>query len=59
MEIMAEMGVDAFTAKTGIRTVDTVHTSTLTDVSIQLREGKIFAMDVKMARDKMEVFSAK
>lgn len=56
---MAEMGIDAFATRTGLRTVDTLHTSTVANGRVTLRDGKIFELDINTPRNKMEVFSAK
>lgn len=58
VEVRGEMGVDAFVAKTGLKMVNILHTSTILDGALQLRDGKIFNLDFNMPQDKMEIFSA-
>ena len=58
VEINAEMEVNAFVARTGLRMTTTLHTSTSTDGSIKLQDGKIFNVEFNMPQDKMEVISA-
>lgn len=58
IEIRGEMGVDAFVAKTGLKMVNTMHSSTILDGLVQLKDGRIFNMDLNMPQDKMEIFSA-
>lgn len=52
------MEVNAFVARTGLRMTSTLHTSTSTDGSLRLQDGKIFNVDFNMPQDKMEVISA-
>ena len=58
LEVRGEMGVDAVYAKTGLRMVNTLHTSTVLDGLLQLKDGRIFNFDLNMPTNKMEIFSA-
>ncbi len=58
LEINGEMGVDAMVARTGLKLVTTLHTSTVADGKIELQDGKIFNLDVNMPNEKMEIISA-
>lgn len=59
IEITGEMGVDAFVTRTGLRRTSTLHSSTIADGKIELKEGKIFNMDINMPREKVELLDAK
>ena len=52
------MEVDAFVARTGLRMTTTLHSSTSTDGSIKLQDGRIFNFELNMPQDKMEVVNA-
>jgi hypothetical protein len=58
IEVRGEMGIDAFVAKTGLKVVNVMHTSTVLDGALQLQNGKVFNLDINMPQDKMEIFSA-
>ena len=58
VEVTGEMGVDAHVAKTGLKITNTLHTSTLLDGVLQLKDGKIFDLDFRLPQDKMEIFNA-
>jgi len=58
IEVTGEMGVDAHVAKTGVKIVNTLHTSTLLDGVLQLRNGKVFDLDFNLPQDRMEIFNA-
>lgn len=58
LEITSQMGIDAFVARTGLKMVTTLHTSTVAQGKFQLTEGKIFNMDWDIPQDKMEIISA-
>ena len=58
VEITGEMGVDAHVARTGLKIVNTLHTSTLLDGVLQLRDGKAFNLDFNLPQDRMEIFNA-
>ena len=58
MELTGEMGVDAHVAKTGLKIVNTLHTSTLLDGVLQLRNGRVFNLDFNLPQDRMEIFNA-
>lgn len=50
------MGVDAFYAKTGVKMISTLHTSTHAQGKFQVKDGG-FNIDIDMPKDKLEVFS--
>jgi len=52
------MGVDAHVAKTGLKIINTLHTSTLLDGVLRLRDGKMFDLDFNLPQDRMEIFNA-
>ena len=58
VEVTGEMGVDAHVAKTGLKIINTLHTSTLLDGVLRLRDGKVFDLDFNLPQDKMEIFNA-
>ena len=58
IEISSKMGVDAFIAKTGLKMVNTFHTSTLADGLISLKDGKVFNMDINIPKERLDVFNA-
>ncbi|ELU04621.1 hypothetical protein CAPTEDRAFT_222921 [Capitella teleta] len=58
LEVTSMMGIDAFVAKTGLKMVTTLHTSTVAQGKFQLAGGKIFNMDWDIPQDKMEIISA-
>ena len=54
VEIVGTMGVDAFVARTGLRMMTTLHSSVRADGKIQLKNGRVFNMDINWPEDKME-----
>lgn len=58
VEIRAEMGIDAHVTRTGLRMVNTLHSSTVADGRISLQESKIFNLDINLPQDKMEIITA-
>jgi len=58
VHVTGEMGVDAHVAKTGLKVTNTLHTSTLLDGVLQLKDGKIFDLDFNLPQDKIEIFNA-
>jgi hypothetical protein len=58
IEFSGHMGVDATVASTGLKLVTTLHSSTVADGKIELKDGKIFNMDINMPDEKMEILSA-
>jgi len=58
IEIRGEMGVCAHFARTGLKTVNLLHTSRILDGKIQLQDGKIFNVDLNLPQEKVEIFSA-
>lgn len=57
VEIEGVMGVDAFVARTGLRMVTTLHTSTVVDGQILMQGGKLINIDLNMPRDRIEIFN--
>ena len=55
IEVTGEMGVDAWIAKTGLKLVNTLHTSNIADGKIQIQDGQIFNMDINMPNDRVEL----
>lgn len=58
IEITASMGIDGVVAATGLKLVNTLHSSTVLDGVVQLRDGRVFNLDWNLPQDKIEVFSA-
>jgi len=58
VQVSGEMGVDAHVAKTGLKIINTLHTSTLLDGVLRLRDGKMFDLDFNLPQDRMEIFNA-
>jgi len=58
MEVTGEMGVDAHFAKTGLKIVNTLHTSTVLEGVLRLRDGKVFDLDFNLPQNRMEIFNA-
>lgn len=58
LEIRASMGVDAQFASTGLKLVNTLHSSTVLDGVVQLRDGRVFNLDWNIPQDKVEIFNA-
>jgi hypothetical protein len=58
LEIDASMGVDAVVASTGLKLVNTLHSSTVLDGQIQLRDGRVFNFDWNLPQNKVEIFNA-
>lgn len=58
VEVTSQMGVDAYVARTGLKMVTTLHTSTVAQGKFQLEEGRIFNYDIDVPQEKMEIISA-
>jgi hypothetical protein len=58
LEIQGEFGVDAHVTRTRLRMTNTLHTSTLLDGRVTLKDGQVFNADWNMPQQKMEIFSA-
>jgi len=58
LEVRASMGVDGQVASTGLKIVNTLHSSTVLDGVVQLRDGRIFNLDWNLPQDKIEIFNA-
>jgi len=54
--ISGVMGVDAIVAKSSMKLVSTMHSSTQLDGKIQLQDGQIFNVELNTPREKMEIF---
>jgi hypothetical protein len=50
------MGVDAFVTKSSMKMVATMHTSTMIDGKIQLKDGEVFTVELNTPQEKMEIF---
>jgi len=58
VEIQGEFGVDAQVTRTRLRVSNTVHSSTLLDGKLALKDEQIFNAEWNMPQQKMEIFSA-
>jgi hypothetical protein len=58
MEINGEIGIDARVARTGIKMKTTLHTSTVAEGKIQMKNGRIFKLDIKSPEENTQVISA-
>jgi hypothetical protein len=58
IEVRASMGVDGRVATTGLKIVNTLHSSTVLDGLVQLRDGRVFNFDWNLPQDKVEIFNA-
>ncbi|XP_067678851.1 uncharacterized protein [Haliotis asinina] len=59
VEITGMMTVDAFVAKTGLKMVSSVHSSSSLKGRVELSRGQIFNLELDMPQDKMEIFNVK
>ena len=50
------MGVDALVTKSTMKMVATMHTSTMIDGKIQLKDGEVFNVELNTPQEKMEIF---
>lgn len=50
------MGVDAFVTKSNMKMVATMHTSTMIDGKIELKDGEVFNVELNTPKEKMEIF---
>lgn len=57
-EIRASMGIDGQVASTGLKIVNTLHSSTVLDGVLRLRNGRVFDLDWNLPQDRIEIFSA-
>ena len=53
------MGIDAFVTQTGLKMVETLHTSTVVSGKVEMESGKLLSVDWNVPRDKVEVLSFK
>lgn len=58
VEIQGEFGVDAQVTRTRLRVSNTIHSSTLLDGKLTLKDGQVFNAEWNMPQEKMEIFSA-
>ena len=58
LEISALMSVDAFYAKTGLKSVTRLHTSTFIDVHAEIDGGKLANLQINLPQDKSEILEA-
>jgi len=58
LEVQGEFGVDAQVTRTRLRITNTMHTSTVVDGKMALKNGQVFNVDWNMPMQKIEVFSA-
>ena len=57
--VTSMMGVDAHVSETGLKMVETMHTSTVPSGKIEFEQGKILSVVWNMPREKMEAFNLK
>nr|UEK51469.1 MTTP-like protein [Parasacculina yatsui] len=55
VEIVGEMGVDAFAARTGLKMVSNLHTSTAIDGSLTVDGGSVIVGKINMPKERNEV----
>ncbi|XP_046557707.1 uncharacterized protein LOC124266910 isoform X2 [Haliotis rubra] len=55
IKITGTMSMDAFVTKTGLRVVNTWHSSTALKGRVELRRGKILSADIDLPQQKMEI----
>ena len=56
LQIAGEMSVDATLVKTALKSLSTLHTSTLIDAQVQVQEGRVVKAEVNVPREKIEIF---
>lgn len=59
IEVSSVMGLDAFVARTGLKMVSTLHTSTEVEGLIKLDESKALSVKFNMPKDKIEILNVK
>lgn len=57
VDVIGTMSMDAFVSQAGLKLATTLHTSTQAAGLIQLRQGKIFNMDINMPKGNIEILS--
>ena len=58
LQVEGDFGVDARVARTRLRITNTMHTSTLMDGRVTLKDGQVFNADFNMPQQKLEIFSS-
>jgi hypothetical protein len=58
LQISAMMSVDAFFAKTGLKSISKFHTSAYFDAHADIQNGKIIKMNVNLPTEKIDLFEA-
>lgn len=58
VEVQGEFGVDAQVTRTRLRISNTLHSSTLLDGKLTLKDGQVFNAEWNMPQEKMEILSA-
>lgn len=56
--ISSLMSVDAGVARTGLKMVTTLHSSSEIDGSIKMEDGQVFITKINMPREKIEILNA-
>jgi len=59
IEVSSVMGLDAFVARTGLKMVSTLHTSTELEGLVRLDESKALQVKLNMPKDKIEILNVK
>ena len=57
--VSSVMGIDAYITQTGLKMVETLHTSTVVSGKVEMESGKLLSVDWNVPRDKVEVLSFK
>ena len=57
MEVSSLMSVDAFVARTGLKMVSTLHTSTELNGQVTLQDSQVLLGKLSMPKDKIEIVS--
>lgn len=58
VEIQGEFGIDAHVTMTKLRISNRLHSSTMVDGRLSLKDGQVFNFDWNMPAEKLEIFSA-
>ena len=59
VEIAGTMSMDAFVTKTGLRVVNTWHSSTALKGRIELSRGKVLSVEIDFPQKKMEILDVR
>ena len=57
VQVASMMSVDAFVARTGLKMLTTLHSSTELDGKLQIQDSKVVVVNFNMPRQKQEIFS--